>query len=431
MALGGGARRLLTLGEAADLAGVALLDMRAAIRAGELPTRAGVHVGHAIDLVALDDLQRVFPGARGKRPSGPGLAARGIEADTGAAAGGAPPDLLADELDALCEQVRAAKEQNERLFGELGETDGELRQLCARLQHDGEARLEQERRMAEGQRAIDAALESLRRARVWATTSTLGLVVLAGALAMSSWRPAAGRAGAPPEPARLARAVADGADPGRADPYVAADAESPSPAPGDAEVALAAAPAVTETRDALVGAPDGAPDGAPRATGPACSYHALTGRGQELRDVLGPCLGPWDEDAGVVVGVHRFAGAPYCQHHLVVPRDLGGSIARAREVARLAREESLWPPLVQLRLDRPAAGFLKRAVSSWIESGFEHGDFEEHRWTAADALDTYTLESWVRVAEVADLARVRRFRMWIAVDDGPRGDRLLDFVWLE
>lgn len=163
---------------------------------------------------------------------------------------------------------------------------------------------------------------------------------------------------------------------------------------------------------------------------PPCAYFERTRPGEELRALLGPCSGAWSDEHQAVAGVLRRGGEAYCRHHHFFAEQLRGSVARAEEVAALAEREGLVPPLLDLRIDRAGAAFLRRRVGDWVESGFEAGlvGGEGHGVTPLGE-DQWHLRSWVRYLDVGGVEHRRVFEMDLRLDDGPEGDRLLSFEW--
>ena len=131
----------------------------------------------------------------------------------------------------------------------------------------------------------------------------------------------------------------------------------------------------------------------------------------------------------------RTGGSGLCRHHHFFVTQLGGSLDRAKEVAELAEREGFVPPLLELRVDRAGAEFLRRRAGEWIESGFEAGlvtGAEPHELEpVADRSDTWRVRSWVRYLDVGGVEHRRRFSMTVELGDGPEGDRLLAFDWVD
>ncbi|MCA9002893.1 MAG: hypothetical protein KDB61_13295, partial [Planctomycetes bacterium] len=163
-----------------------------------------------------------------------------------------------------------------------------------------------------------------------------------------------------------------------------------------------------------------------------CRYGNLTGPGKELRGVLGPCMGPWNESTGMVAGGFRHGGERYCRHHLIVAKDLGGSVERARNVAQYAEKEGLLPPLVRLRVEHGAADLLQDRVGKWVESGFEAGLSGDHSVTRGAEADEWIIESWVRLQpEPGSQAHLRNFHMRVQLAALRGQDQVLEFRWIE
>ncbi len=171
-----------------------------------------------------------------------------------------------------------------------------------------------------------------------------------------------------------------------------------------------------------------------------CQYAALTGKGQPLRSVLGPCIGPWNESKELVAGTFRFAGYDLCRHHQTFQKELGGSVERASQVAKYAEQEGSLAPLVRLRVEHGASQLLQAQVGRWVESGFEAGLSKTHHVEPLPSTDHWRVHSWVRVQRPqrpsgpnsGDLpeTELRHFRMDLHVDADRGRDRLLQLVWL-
>ncbi|HPF15516.1 MAG: hypothetical protein H6830_04705 [Planctomycetes bacterium] len=163
---------------------------------------------------------------------------------------------------------------------------------------------------------------------------------------------------------------------------------------------------------------------------PACKFGNLTAPGQPLRDVLGPCLGPWNAELKAVAGGFRYAGIPLCRHHYTFQKELGGSIERASTVAHFAEQEGLVPPLVRLRVEHGASQLLQARVGKWVESGFEAGVSNSHRVTRQGTPDVWRIESWVRLQTgTTEAPELRHFTMEIELGADRGRDRLLSFAW--
>jgi hypothetical protein len=163
-----------------------------------------------------------------------------------------------------------------------------------------------------------------------------------------------------------------------------------------------------------------------------CRYSKLTASGQPMREVLGPCIGPWNPETQAVAGSFRHSGERYCRHHLIVAKDLGGSVDRARNVAEYALQEGLLPPLIRLRVEHGAADLLQKRIGKWVESGFEAGLSGDHTVQRAEGEDRWTIQSWVRLqpkpGETADLRHFSMELQW-AADQGR--DRWISFTWMD
>lgn len=169
-----------------------------------------------------------------------------------------------------------------------------------------------------------------------------------------------------------------------------------------------------------------------------CQYAALTTKGQSLRSVLGPCIGPWNESKQLVAGNFRFAGYNLCRHHQTFQKELGGSVERAAQVAKYAEQEGSLPPLVRLRVEHGASQLLQARVGRWIESGFEAGLSKTHHVERLAQEDHWRIRSWVRVQRdpgptgQANLPQteLRYFQLELQVDADRGRDRLLELLWL-
>ena len=166
---------------------------------------------------------------------------------------------------------------------------------------------------------------------------------------------------------------------------------------------------------------------APRASGPPCVWWDVTQPGGALRSLLGPCQGPWNEEASVVVGLHRHKGVQTCTHHLAFLRDRGGNLSRETSAANAAKLEGLPAPLMTQRVEGAARRMLRERVGNWIESGFEAGG-RHHLRSRSDG--SWRVSSWVRLSEPQGDARLKRFELDVQLADGPHLDRELKFTWL-
>lgn len=167
---------------------------------------------------------------------------------------------------------------------------------------------------------------------------------------------------------------------------------------------------------------------APRFAGTACTWWAMTQPGADLRPVLGPCKGPWDDSQEAVVGLHRDGSQALCSHHLRFVRELGGDLEAELASALAAREGGLPPPLLAMRIDGAARALIRERVGRWLESGFETG--RDHQLTSLGG-DRWGLRTWVVAAqEDGDLARLR-VELELSLADGPHQDTLESFVLTE
>lgn len=171
---------------------------------------------------------------------------------------------------------------------------------------------------------------------------------------------------------------------------------------------------------------DPEPPQALRASGPACAWWEVTQPEGALREMLGPCQGPWDEKRLAVVGLHRHRGSHTCTHHLAFLRDRGGDLAREKAAAAAAKREGLPAPLMTQRVEGAARRMLRQRVGTWVESGFEAGG--QHRLALLDQ-GGWRVDSWVRLLEQGKQARVRRFSLELVLADGPHFDWLVGFDW--
>jgi hypothetical protein len=107
-------------------------------------------------------------------------------------------------------------------------------------------------------------------------------------------------------------------------------------------------------------------------------------------------------------------------------------MVRARELAVVAKIEGLLSPLLSLRVERSAASMLREEVPVWIQSGFESGLLGVgHIVEPMAAADHWRVNSWVRYVDFAGVEIQKRFRLSLALGDGPRGDVLLSLRWAE
>ena len=129
--------------------------------------------------------------------------------------------------------------------------------------------------------------------------------------------------------------------------------EAPLPIDGEAIGTTEAAATPTDPGTTLLG---GAGEGLlalQESTDPPCRFHGLTGPGQELRSVLGPCIGPWNPKEKAVAG-----GVPAQR-----PRSLPPSLLLPARRARQRRSGQQDRPV---RKDRgPRSAYLAAAPRPW------------------------------------------------------------------
>ena len=171
---------------------------------------------------------------------------------------------------------------------------------------------------------------------------------------------------------------------------------------------------------------DPEPPQALRESGPACAWWDVTQPEGALRELLGPCQGPWDEERLAVVGLHRHRGSQTCTHHLAFLRDRGGDLAREKSAAAAAKREGLPAPLMTQRVEGAARRMLRQRVGAWVDSGFEAGG--NHSLAQLDQ-GGWRVDSWVRLLEQGSQVRLRRFSLELVLADGPHFDWLVGFEW--
>jgi hypothetical protein len=435
--------RLLTLGEAAELLGVADMELGQALRAGQLETSAGWRLGRltrlvrAGDLVGLDGevaerlLPEVVPVVRADMgdvepcPDGDGDARHELVED------------VAQDLDHLRSQVDSAREDNQRLMSELAESGREVQELFDRLKdEEDQHRAELARQRYEADRIERTLARGGARRWLISCAVTLAVALLVWALLPRG----------PGKPA--VRAAVRGLPTAVVQDQVAAAAPAEKPVeeaveePVEEPVERPVQPILEQPNapDLPAPTPQAEPTeeflDPPLAEGaePACLYYAATRPGSELRSLLGPCSGRWNPSRQAIAATVHRGQAAYCRHHHFFATTLGGSVERARQVARFAEQEGLLAPLVKLRVDRAGSAFLRRRVEDWIESGFEAGlagAGAQHELERGEGEDAWSLRSWVRYFDVGGLEHRRAFRMDLVLGDGARGDRLVDFAWLD
>lgn len=169
-----------------------------------------------------------------------------------------------------------------------------------------------------------------------------------------------------------------------------------------------------------------------QAMGESCMYTSVTRPGMEGRELIGPCQGSWSPRLGAVLASHHRDDHWTCRGHEHFDRALGGSMVRAREVAAVAKAEGVLSPLMSLRVERGAVSMLREEIPVWIQSGFESGILGVGHFVEPMAADAHwRVNSWVRYVDFAGVEIHRRFRLSLALGDGPRGDVLLSLQWAE
>ncbi|MFT4649193.1 MAG: hypothetical protein ACI9X4_002431 [Glaciecola sp.] len=526
---------LLTFGEAAEYAGVSLLDLRERLRLAQVPAVWGWRAGAAVHLVPLKSLHATFPGLIGKaRTRGPSLAERGIEvlpeSKPQAAAESVQvheplvekptlvdpraPDAPAENptsplLEKLYEEIEEAAAHNAKLMDELTEAGTGLNKLLGEIQlreqsaskptpiilpdeskSVGQDKIEQWKQLEAEQQELENARRRGQHTS-WGVTAILAAILVVGfslkskdiLLASTDPDPASDLPGLDPErnhPADglfpsdenlagnaaaqdpmtvweaderesrmssgtglLSFAEALGVHTVEVEPAVitlkdipapASPAEEPAVMQAESQVlrnpvpSITATPIAPETNRATVIEQDLAP--LVLSHEPACLYSKLTAPGQELRGVLGPCIGPWNPEIHSVAGGFRHLGERYCRHHLIVAKDLGGSVDRARNVATYAKAEGLLPPLVRLRVEHGASDLLQKRIGKWVESGFEAGLSGQHEVTAGPGQDLWVIKSWVRLqSEPGAQAKLQHFTMELQLAADKARDRWISFAW--
>ena len=464
--------RLLSFGEAANLLGVADMQLGGAIRAGQLVARVGSCDGRvsrlirAGDLAALDPLvlDRELPAPRPNRHSGAGL-----DWALGPAGGEGLQGL--DEGQGSLSPGAAS---GEALTAEAGASDtGDLERRLVESQRREQGLLamleeEQERhrvQLFEHQASHDRTSQSLLAHRRIQGMLVLGFLI-SSAVLVRSWHQlpmglsgvavaatgADGAVGGLPVEALPSSAQEDvepvdaleapGLDLGHGDGGPdqigalllrddGAPTHSVAPMPaipganeGDVSAPFDPLPWVSVEPEFLWLAPA-------RDDGPPCHFHALTRPGTDLRGLIGPCAGPWNSSCQAVAGLLRLEGVSYCRHHHFFVSRLGGSVDRAREIAQLARSEGLVPPLMALRVERAGSAFLRRRVGEWLDSGFQSGQVggHEHQLESCPDPDRWRIRSWVLYRDVGGNEIRTSFSMLLQVGDDFSGDRLLELVW--
>ncbi len=516
---------LLTFGEAAEYAGISLLDLRERLRGASVPAVWGWRAGSAVHLVTLESLQTLFPGLCDRRRlPNLSLSERGIEIlpETPPSP---EPDLPgrrnnplardsapAAHLDDLHGEIREAAAQNAKLIAELSEVESGLGRILGGPQAPepiaplggrlDPARTDKPRAIDKIQQWRDLETQRLesdveRRKKTLATWSKISIlaVVFIAVVSLKSKDYLLASSGPHDDvempaidPERVAHSPA--IDDRDMDPLAVSsplwgDEESePLLSAGSGLVSFEMATGSAPSESAEVSAEESSfevqgltppavaspasesvatlvspvgprvpaselvqePTSEARSpVGPSyefaalvtsqdapCLFSKLTAPGNELRGVLGPCIGPWNEKAQAVSGGFRHSGERYCRHHLIVAKDLGGSVDRARNVARIARKEGLLPPLVRLRVEHGAADLLQTRVGKWVESGFEAGLSGQHLVTAQEGDDRWSIQSWVRLqAMPGGKAELKHFTMELQLAAKKGQDRWISFEWVQ
>ncbi len=514
---------LLTFGEAAEYAGVSLLDLRERLREAGVSAVWGWRAGSAIHLVTLESLQSTFPGLGDRRRlPNRSLKERGIEIlpeSPRAAAPNEPSKVKSEggaaerQLIELHGEIEAAVNQNAKLIAELSDAGsgidkvlGDAKGKSLQSPHaswvdslrpskpSSRDRVQQWNELEAQQRELDEERKR-KQLRSWLITTLAAVCFIAVVsikskqllLASSGPDAAPSMAGVdserrpeningqpstelaspttsspmgltPPghESELLSSAsnlvsfeTASGTAPPTASEGEFAELSNSQPAPTEADAPVQLVPLAGEevqddseevqvdgeetvtTQPAVEVSPGASLAPLVLSKGPACLYAKLTAPGQELRAVLGPCIGPWNEKTHTVTGGFRHSGERYCRHHLIVAKDLGGSVDRARNVASYARKEGLLPPLVRLRVEHGAADLLQMRVGKWVESGFEAGLSGQHEVRQGDTEDHWSVRSWVRLqAKPGGKAELKRFQMELELGADKGRDRWVSFDWL-
>jgi hypothetical protein len=417
----------VSIGRAADLAGVTYADIQARIDARELPAQGVMRLGLEIPLVRVADLVRAYPAIVGGEDLTQALEAidenerwrhdvqlRLSELETELGQARATNVQLASKVEALQTLIADYREENRTLLAARKRDSKALRE-ATHVQH----------------RLLSKADDSDQRTRVLLRNvgAPIGIVLIAAALGF-------GYFWTDPE-------VVLASDQAAAEELL----PSPTTAPRAREFEPAQEPVTLETPalESELAAPQSeqeAPDPElERETSAApvksayvaepCHYYAMTKAGEELRDILGPCLGTWSAELEAPIGVHRMQGRAVCSQHRFVLAALDGSLEDARRDARAAREQGLVPPLVKMRVQRRGVDLLKREVPTWLESGMEGLTQDETKLLALPDADTFAVESWVTFRDDDGDSKRRPFRIELRVNDGPGGDTLIGFEWLK
>ncbi|MEM6572001.1 MAG: hypothetical protein AAF957_26535 [Planctomycetota bacterium] len=475
--------RWWTIGEAADVAGVAHRQLADWASEGRLTVRNGWREGVEIRLVRAGDVAALAPDARANAAAsrselteravftGPRRSALGASGATRPAASDGEHDRSSAGREAVAETEdwRVAMEREiERLRATLDASN------AARATLDEELRAARQRssptreRMRASEAPAVAAPPKVHgpsRASTAAVAATFALLTgfLAGRLAAAPERATLAAAepaiDAAPTAASLEDVVVE--EPTALNP---SQVPSPGPTPDPAWSTESAAmvigsptlpPAEFASSDAdFVAAEDPPPlrfplhwtdiSEAPPAASvvPPCAVGERMHGELDVRRALGPCFGPPTADGLSVAGQHRVSGTECCAQHAFVERVAAGVTNPSRTAALLAEaaqaeRDGLVPPLLVLRAERTAAVFVRACAGPWIAAGLDGpadadaGHGHEHVWSMLGEDEEgirLQLTSWAQLAEDEP---ARPFRMELEVLGGPEGDVLWDFVWLD
>jgi hypothetical protein len=461
--------RLLTVGQAADLLGVAHVTLRQWVRAGRIATHLGRTGGLEVDLVRAGDLAELDPRVHerslpetsegdpvaGAHPARTGRQRAGaserrivLAADVPTA--GAPTSVdwssdLTRELERLRTDLAEERARGRARAVELEAVERDLRRLLGRTTEQpargteehaahavpiGGAALATHRpRQGLPLLALLPALVLGFVARPWLTTTPEIVQSAAGAPSGATGAVAASDASttvfevvvgdaAATEREELSQ-LSGSTDAPPVAPASTADGDRVALAPADFEGRLTA----RELRP-LAYTP---------VSGPVCAFG-----GQPLD--LGPCMGPPTLAGDGVAGTHRVDGVDCCRHHQLAQR-LGGDLAQLAATAELARQEGVLPPLVAARIDRAVGEFLRARFGAWRAAGVDEAQGEGHH-VQVDAQGVATVETWIELEQpVSDGAAPaaasagptgtrRDLRLVLEVSDGADGDVLLELVTL-
>jgi hypothetical protein len=462
--------RLLTVGQAADLLGVAHVTLRQWVRAGRIATHLGRTGGLEVDLVRAGDLaaldprvrQRSLPETAGGDPvAGSNSARTGrqraeaserrlvLAAEVPTAGGTTSVDWssdLARELERLRAELAEERARGRARAVELEAVERDLRRLLGRTT-DQPARCAEEH-AAHAVPIGGAALAAHRPrqglpllallpalvlgfvARPWLTKTPEIVHSAAGSPIGATG--AVATSGAPTPVFELV--IGDESAPERTElsqPWGSTDAPPVAPASTADGDRVALAPALD-----FVGrltARELRPLAYTPVSGPVCAFG-----GQPLD--LGPCMGPPTLAGDGVAGTHRVDGVDCCRHHQLAQR-LGGDVAQLATMAELARQEGVLPPLVAARIDRAVGQFLRARFGAWRAAGVDEAQGEGHH-VQVDAQGVATVETWIELEQpVSDGAAPaaapavpsgarRDLRLVLEVSDGADGDVLLELVTL-